>query len=138
MTGQASLLALQPNPILLGEGLFLEVVVVVNGFHCSFEIRRIRRELKQGIGVVGVSDEVQLVGFAGLAFRATPTAPTSGTSVAELRGSDLVVLGNGLAGRLFGGGDPLLGRLGVFLRPSPLSATPSPTSPAATATRGPL
>jgi hypothetical protein len=138
MTGQASLLALQPNPILLGEGLFLEVVIVVDGFHCVFEIRRIRRELKQGIGVVGVSDEVEFVGFAGLASRATPTAPTSGTSVGELRGSDLAVLESGLAGLLFGGGDPLLGGLGIVLRPSPLSTTPSPTSPAAAATRGPL
>jgi hypothetical protein len=138
MTGQASLLALQPNPILLGEGLFLEVVIVVNGIHRILEIRRIRRELKQGIGIVRVGDKVEFVGFAGLPFRATPTAPTSGTCFVGLRGGGLIVFGSGLAGLFFGGGDPLLGGLGILLRPSLLSATPSPTSPAAAATRRPL
>ena len=143
MTGQASLLALQANPILLGERLFLEVVIVVDGLHRILEIRRIRRELKQGIGVVGVSDEIEVIAVAALPPRATPAAATtSGTGFVRLRGSGLIVLGSDLAGLFSGGGagllSSLLSRFGVVLRPSRLTATSSPTPAAAAATRGSL
>ena len=138
MTGQATLLALQTDPILLGEGLFLEVVIVVGGLHRFLEIQPTRPEGNRSIDIIGVSEEIEFVDVAGVLSGTTPRAPTSGTAFADLRGSGLSLLGNDLVGLFVGRGGSRLSGFGAVLHPSGLAATSPPTPPAAAAARGSL
>jgi hypothetical protein len=104
----------------------------------SFEIQPLRPERNQSVEIIGICDEIEFVDSGALASRATPPAPISGATFADLRGSGLMLFWNHRFGLLVGRGASRVSGFSPVLRPSGVAATSSPTPPAVAATRGSL